>query len=88
MQLVPLLLNGAASFRPTSPPQWGEAPGAERSGSIREESSVASWDNAAAKHFLRDAPLMDHLSRQTEELAMALEVVAVYKLNPVETHSA
>ena len=76
----------AASFRPLSPPQWGEAPGASSASSIAAANAAntnadaagggdyVGWDNAAAKHYLRDAPLMDYLARQTEELQMALEV--------------
>ena len=69
----------AASFCPTSPPQWGEAPGASSASAIAGgnaggDGDYSGWDNAAAKHYLRDAPLMDHLASQTGELQMALEV--------------
>ena len=70
--------NLAASFRPTSPPEWrGEGGGAATrggGGGIAASSEYEYDDNAAARHYLRDAPLMEHLSRQTEELRLATEV--------------
>jgi len=52
--------SAPGSARPRSPPEW--------------EMEPHGWTNAAALHYLRDAPLIEHLARQTEDLAVALEV--------------